>query len=144
MITPPIAMASFAAASIAQASQLKTSVEGFRFGWIAYLLPFLFIYKPGLLMNGSPLDIAYVFVSSVVALVLVTGGIVGYMRGPLGLGARLVAVVVGLAMIAPLDQLWNYAFEVAVSAGGALLLVALLMLPGPADRAVVEPAKTTA
>ncbi len=52
MITPPIAMATFAAASIASAPQGRTAWEGFRFGWIAYLLPFLFIYKPALLLVG--------------------------------------------------------------------------------------------
>ena len=127
MITPPIAMASFAAASIAQSSQLRTSFEGFRFGWIAYLLPFLFIYKPGLLMIGGWLDIAYVFVSSAVALVLVTGGIVGYVHRPLGMPVRMVWTVLGLAMIAPLDQFGSFAFELAVSALGLALVVGFFL-----------------
>jgi TRAP transporter 4TM/12TM fusion protein len=130
MITPPIALASFAAASLAQAPQLRTSVEGFRFGWIAYLLPFLFIYKPGLLMSGGALDIAYVFVSSAVALVLVTGGIVGYVKRPLGVPARIVWTLVGLAMIAPLTEIGSYALELGVSGFGfAMLLVYLMMSP---------------
>lgn len=128
MITPPIAMASFAAASLAKASQLGTSVQGFKFGWIAYLLPFLFIYKPGLLMVGGPLDITYVFVSSAVALVLVTGGIVGYVRKPLSPLGRILWTLLGLAMIAPLDQIWNFAFELAVSALGLAVVVAFFMM----------------
>lgn len=138
MITPPIAMASFAAASIAQSSQLRTSFEGFRFGWIAYLLPFLFIYKPGLLMIGGWLDIAYVFVSAAVALVLVTGGIVGYVQRRLSLHVRVVWVVLGLAMIAPLDEFGSFAFELAVSAFGLLLVVGFFLAGDP--RAAVSEA----
>lgn len=123
MITPPIAMASFAAASIANAPQLKTSIEGFRFGWIAYLLPFLFIYKPGLLMVGGAADIAYVFVSSAAALVLVTGGLVGHALRPLGPVTRIGWTILGLAMIAPIHELGGWTLEYVVSAAGLALLL---------------------
>jgi TRAP transporter 4TM/12TM fusion protein len=142
MISPPIAMASFAAASIAGGDQMKTSVDAFKLGWIAYVLPFLFIYKPGLLLMGSVLEIAYVFVSSVVALVLVTGGIVGYARGRLGTAGRLLWTVLGLAMIAPLDQFWNYAFELAVSALGFVVLLAALFTSSPAPAPVAGERQT--
>ncbi|HWK68973.1 MAG TPA: TRAP transporter fused permease subunit [Rhizobiaceae bacterium] len=142
MISPPIAMASFAAASLAGSDQMKTSVDAFKLGWIAYVLPFLFIYKPGLLLMGSWLDIAYVFVSSVVALVLVTGGIVGHARAPLGGAARLLWTVLGLAMIAPLDQVWNYGFELAVSALGFVVLLASLLMSPPAPAPVAGERRT--
>jgi TRAP transporter 4TM/12TM fusion protein len=138
MISPPIAMASFAAASIAGADQMKTSIEAFRLGWIAYVLPFLFIYKPGLLLIGSWSDVAYVFVSSVVALVLVTAGIVGYLRRPLGIPVRVAFTVLGLAMIAPLDQLWNLTVEYSVSAAGLVVLVAFIALAPPLGELTVS------
>jgi len=127
MITPPIAMASFAAASISGGSQMGTSVEGFKLGWIAYFLPFLFIYKPGLLLIGSVPDIAYVFVSSCVALFLVTGGIVGYVTAPLNAVTRVFWTVLGIAMIAPLHEVGGYMLEYGVSLVGFLLLCAYLM-----------------
>jgi TRAP transporter 4TM/12TM fusion protein len=126
MISPPIAMASFAAASIAGGDQMKTSIEAFRLGWIAYVLPFLFIYKPGLLMIGPAFDVVYVFASSCVALFLVTGGIVGHALKPLGLASRLASIVVGLLMIAPLDKIGSYALELGVSAFGLIMLVAFV------------------
>ncbi len=131
MITPPIAMASFAAASISGGSQMGTSVEGFKLGWIAYLLPFLFIYKPGLLMMGSVWDIAYVFVSSCAALFLVTGGIVGYAKGPLTLATRIVWIVLGLAMIAPLHEVASDIVEYCVSALGIVVLGASFVRKAP-------------
>ena len=130
MITPPIALAAFAAASLAGAGQLKTAVQAFRFGWIAYLLPFLFVYKPGLLMMGEWWEIAYVFASSLAALVLVTGGIVGHARAPLGPGMRALWAAGGLAMIAPLHELAGMNVEYAASAAGlALLAVTLRAAP---------------
>jgi TRAP transporter 4TM/12TM fusion protein len=123
MITPPIALAAFAAASIAEAPQLKTGVQSFRFGWIAYLLPFLFIYKPGLLMSGDFIDIVYVFASSVVAIVLVVGGMLGHGLRPLSNLSRLVWLPLGILTIAPISE-YSHALEYAVSAAGLVIVLA--------------------
>ena len=122
MITPPIALAAFAAASIAEAPQLKTGIQAFKFGWIAYLLPFLFIYKPGLLMVGPWWEIAYVFASSLVALVLVSAGMIGHGLRPLRIAHRLVFVAVGFLIIVPLRQFGPPILEFGVSAAGMALL----------------------
>lgn len=123
MITPPIALASFAAASLAGASKGRTDIEAFRFGWIAYFLPFLFIYKPGLLLIGSWTHIGYVFASSVLAMVLVTGGIVGHSIKPLPSVLRAIWLCVGLLVIAPLAEVGGDALEYGISAIGLLLLI---------------------
>ncbi|SDG02093.1 TRAP transporter permease [Alloyangia pacifica] len=122
MITPPIALASFAAAAISGAGQIRTGVESFRVGWVAYLLPFLFIYKPALLMDGTAGEILYVAVSSLVALVLVAGGVIGHALRPLQGVMRLLWAGTGLATIAPLNALAGHAVEWGVSAFGLLLL----------------------
>jgi len=143
MITPPIALAAFAAASLAQAPQLQTGYQSFRFGWIAYLLPFLFIYKPGLLMMGSALDIVYVLASSIVALVLVVGGGLGHALRPIGLGSRLLWVLLGLLTIAPLGQFGPMAIEYAVSAVGFVVLAAHIHAArAPAGAAVHSPQRS--
>jgi len=133
MITPPIAMAAFAAASISGGSQFRTGLEAFRFGWIAYFLPFLFIYKPGLLMNGSALQIAYVFASALIALGLIAAGIVGHAKRPLSLPLRAAVTALGLATIAPLDTLSSVHVEYGVSVLG-LAAVAFLLLPARAGK----------
>lgn len=139
MISPPIAMASFAAASIAGGDQMKTSIDAFRLGWIAYVLPFLFIYKPALLMIGSAFDIVAMVVSACVALFLITGGLVGHATRPLGPASRLAWTVVGVLMIAPLDQFVPHAVELGLSAAGLVMLLAFLFLgprqspPAPAE-----------
>ncbi|WP_366658202.1 TRAP transporter permease [Fodinicurvata sp. EGI_FJ10296] len=67
-ITPPIALAAYAAASIAQADPWRTGFEAFRIGFPAFLLPFAFVYAPELLLRGSAI--------SVVTTILVSLGVV--------------------------------------------------------------------
>lgn len=133
MITPPIALAAYAAASISGAPQIQTGVQAFKFGWIAYLLPFLFIYKPGLLMSGPWYEIAYVFVSSVAALALVSAGLIGHAVTRLSAPVRLAVVVLGVLMIAPLRQVGPPMLEFGTSALGiALIAVYAIRLRGAA------------
>ncbi|MGE6740612.1 TRAP transporter permease [Allorhizobium pseudoryzae] len=127
MITPPIALASFAASSLAGASKGQTEIEAFRFGWIAYFLPFLFIYKPWLLLIGSWAHIGYVFASSVLALVLVTGGLVGHSLKPLGPALRCAWLSIGLLVIAPLAEIGGDWLEYGISLIGLVLLVSSLV-----------------
>lgn len=128
MITPPIAMAAFAAASISGAPQLQTGIQAFKFGWIAYFLPFLFIYKPGLLMAGPWFEICYVFASALVALILVSAAIIGHGRAPLSPLMRGVALVTGVLIIVPLRQLGPSVLEYGVSLFGLALIVGYSMM----------------
>ena len=57
MLTPPVAVASYSAASIANSDMWQTGVTGVRLGIVAYLLPFVFALNPALLMDGTWLEI---------------------------------------------------------------------------------------
>ena len=57
MVTPPVALAAFAAATIAESDQWKTGWSATRMSWCAYFTPFLFAYSPELIMQGDPLAI---------------------------------------------------------------------------------------
>ena len=70
MLTPPVAIASYAAASLAKADLKKTSYAGLRLGLSAFIIPFYFIYNPGLLLIGSLNEIIIATLISVVAGVL--------------------------------------------------------------------------
>lgn len=56
MVTPPVAMAALAASSIAGAGLMATAAEAIRFGWVVFVLPFAFVYCPGLLLQGTPTE----------------------------------------------------------------------------------------
>jgi TRAP-type uncharacterized transport system fused permease subunit len=53
MITPPVAIGAFFAASLAGAEPMRTGFTAMRFGWTAYIVPFLFIFSPALLLQGD-------------------------------------------------------------------------------------------
>ena len=58
-ITPPVCVAAFAGAAIAGAPPMKTGFSALKFGATLVLMPFSFVYVPQLLLDGSPIDIAY-------------------------------------------------------------------------------------
>ncbi|MGB3500833.1 MAG: TRAP transporter fused permease subunit [Mesorhizobium sp.] len=122
IITPPIAIAAYAAASIGGADQHATGMAAFRFGWASYVLPFYFIYKPGLLLETTYLQSGYVFVSTIVSLGLIVGAVMGYAHKSLSWPERLLWLVLGCAVIFPLDTVMPAFFEYAVSAVGLALM----------------------
>ena len=124
MITPPIALTAFAAASLAGANQEETAWEAFRFGWISYILPFLFIYQPALLMQGGWGEIGFAVASALVATPLVTAGLLGHGLGPVGWAGRIIAIVVGLACLIPQEVLMGaMLLDVAALAIGMVLMI---------------------
>jgi TRAP transporter 4TM/12TM fusion protein len=70
MLTPPVAIASYAAASLAKADLKKTSYAGLRLGLSAFIIPFYFIYNPGLLLIGTLNEIIIATLISMVAGIL--------------------------------------------------------------------------
>jgi TRAP transporter 4TM/12TM fusion protein len=123
MITPPVAIAAFAAASISRADPMKTGFEAVRFGWLAYLIPFLFILSPSLLMQGSPSEILYSAAITVIGVWFISVGLIGYFVMPIGVLKRLAFIAAGLvsmspAVLLPAPFLINLA---GILAGGLLI-----------------------
>jgi TRAP-type uncharacterized transport system fused permease subunit len=77
-ITPPVAIASFAAAGIAGAPAMKTGWESMRVGSIIYFIPFFFVLNPAFVLEGPWLESLYVSVTAAIGIVFVCGGIQGY------------------------------------------------------------------
>jgi TRAP transporter 4TM/12TM fusion protein len=107
MTTPPVAVAAFAAASIAQTDPIKTGFAGVRFGWSAYIVPFLFVSSPTLLMQGNPLEVTLAVVTAMMGVYLVSVAVAGFMSRPLGVALRLVFAASGLAMMVPANAFWG-------------------------------------
>ena len=100
-ITPPVCLAIFAAASIANTSSWETAFEGLRMGVIAYLLPFLIVFYPSLLLKATPLATAIDVATVVVGMMSITVAIQGWLCGRLGLIERLWAVIAGVLLMWP-------------------------------------------
>jgi len=80
-ITPPIAMAAFPAAILAKSSAMKVAVSAARLGACKYLLPFLFVLDPGLLLIGKPGPILFSFVTTMFGIFVIGAALEGYMLG---------------------------------------------------------------
>jgi len=101
MITPPVAFAAFTAASISGGEPMATGWTACRLGWTAFVVPFLFVYSPSLLMQGGAVEIVIAFASAVAGVWMASAGFLGYLLHPLGPVARLGFVVAGLSLLVP-------------------------------------------
>ena len=100
-ITPPVALAAYAAASISGAEANATAVQAIRLGFVKLLVPFLFVTMPGLLMIGTGIQIALSVVLATVALSSLTVAFAGWFLRPLGGAERGAMVASSLLVLWP-------------------------------------------
>ena len=124
LITPPVAPAAYVAAAIAGAPSMATGWTAMRFGWSSYIVPFLFVYSPAILMRGSAWDIAVVTLSSLFGIWLICAAMVGYFTRVLPVSMRLAFVAAGLMLLSPHQA---SGFMLAVNIAGAALGIALVV-----------------
>lgn len=101
MITPPVCLATYAAASLARSDFWKTGWVGMRLGIVAYVVPFIFAFHPALLLKGPLVDIVLALASAIIGVVLLGIGLAGYLFRPLGGYVRAMAIMAGLFLIPP-------------------------------------------
>lgn len=101
-MTPPVAVAAFAAAAIADANPLHIAVNAVRLAITAFVIPFAFIYGEGILLIGDLGPILHHCLTATVGVVLMGIGVEGYLRAPLPVQARILVGVSGLFLIVPL------------------------------------------
>ncbi len=124
MITPPIALAAFAASTLTKADPMATGFVAMRLGWVAYVVPFLFILSPTLLMLGDPWQIAIDVATATVGVYLISVAFVGFLTRPLGWISRIVLTLAGIAAMVPDAALGLGGMaDLAGVAVGALLVV---------------------
>ena len=77
-ITPPVALASYAAAGISGANPMETSVASFKIGIAAFIVPFMFFYNSALLMDGAVLEIALALTTALIGVFFLSSGVQGW------------------------------------------------------------------
>ena len=100
-ITPPICVAAFAAAVIAKASWVKIAFNAIPLAIVGYVIPFVFVYEPALLMMGEPLQIFWSVVTAALGAVLLGAGVAGYLTDKLRLLVRLLFIPAGVLLLVP-------------------------------------------
>ena len=122
-LTPPVALACFAAAPIARESGLKISYDAMKIATAGFVVPFMAVYAPELMLQpggplteavGFPLAVAYILGKAILAIGLWGGAIVGYLAGPLSWTMRLLAGVAALLLVLALPVTDELGFALAV------------------------------
>ncbi len=117
-ITPPVALASFAAAGMAQADPWKTSWIALKMGLATFIVPFMFFYSPALLMKGAWVEIAQVTVSASIGVWFLAASTEGWFGGRLAVPLRYLMFAAALLLIHPgtVTDLIGLAIGIAVFA----------------------------
>ena len=100
-ITPPVALASFAAAGMCNADPWKTSWIALKMGLATFIIPFMFFYAPVLLMQGEWTAIGQAFVSASIGVWFLAGSTEGWFGGKLAMPLRIVMFGAALCLIHP-------------------------------------------
>jgi TRAP transporter 4TM/12TM fusion protein len=100
-ITPPVALASFAAAGMAQADPWKTSWIALKMGLATFIVPFMFYFSPVLLWQGSTAQIAQAAVSGSIGVWFLAASTEGMFAGRLAMPLRVLIFVAALCLIHP-------------------------------------------
>ncbi|MDL2313759.1 TRAP transporter fused permease subunit [Desulfovibrio sp. OttesenSCG-928-C14] len=116
-ITPPVAVAAYAAAGISEGNPNSTGVQAVKLAIAAYLVPFIFMYRPGLILDGGVLDIVWTTLMALVAVFSFAAGFEGYLRGKLE--SRLMRMAL---LLAGISFIWPSMFSDFVGMGVFLLI----------------------
>ncbi len=101
MVTPPVAIGAFFAAAIAKAPPMQTAVVAMRYGWTAYVIPFLFVLSPTLILKGEPWAMAVDVTTAVIGVYFISAAAVGWLTVALSMPARLLMTLAGICLLVP-------------------------------------------
>ncbi|MDM8534576.1 TRAP transporter permease [Clostridiaceae bacterium HSG29] len=101
-ITPPVALAAFAGSGIAKSNPFKTGVEAARLAFAAYLVPFLFVTSPVLVLVDATIPtVVIALATALIGMYSLAGAVSGYFRTPARVWERLVLAAAGLLLVNP-------------------------------------------
>ncbi|MFH0913900.1 MAG: TRAP transporter fused permease subunit [Chloroflexota bacterium] len=118
VITPPVCVAAYVGATIAGAPLMRTGFESMRLGAVIYVVPFIFVYSPQILMIGDPLSIAFAAVTAILGIPFFAAALQGYLIRKANWLERVLLMAVALGMFIPG---WKFSLPAAVM--GTLLLL---------------------
>jgi TRAP transporter 4TM/12TM fusion protein len=118
-ITPPVALTAFTAATIAETSPMKVAFQAIKIGFVAYILPFVFVFNPAMLLSGTAFQISFSFASAFLGVYFLAMGTEGwFINSKINLVLRILLVTAGILSM----------FGKIYFTGIAIILVALIYL----------------
>lgn len=127
-ITPPVALASYAAAGIAGANPMETSAASFKIGIAAFIVPFMFFHDAALLMDGTWFEVARAGATAVLGVFLLSSGVQGWFLG--ARTVRFLRVVLILAALCMIEGGWGSDL-IGIGAAAAIWLAQRVLEPAP-------------
>ncbi len=100
-VTPPVSLAAFAGAGIAGAPPMRTAFTAAMLAGAGFIVPFMFVYGPEILLIGTPMGIVHATITATVGVILLAAGAVGYSRRHLAVWERFLAVAGALVLVYP-------------------------------------------
>ncbi|MEE2938359.1 MAG: TRAP transporter fused permease subunit [Planctomycetota bacterium] len=129
MVTPPVALAGYASASIAEAPIMKTSFAAFRFSLVGFTLPFMFVYRPALCLL-APVDgeltvfaVIHALTAAIIGILALAAGLAGCLYRPLGIYARAVMFLSAALLLAPISQIGETQVGLLVDLVGTTIFI---------------------
>jgi len=117
-ITPPIAIGAIVAAGIAGASFWYIGLTAIRLAIVGFIIPIVFVYRPALLLFGSPVEIIWALAASTILVFCLASALEGWMVKRLNIIERLLLAAAGIALIPP---------NLMVNIGAAIVAVLILL-----------------
>lgn len=104
-ITPPVALAAYAASGISEATPMSVGITAFKLGMLGFIIPYVFVYNQALLLIGSPYEILYVVATALIGIFCIGFAIQGFCRRKLNIAERLVIFAASTQLILPRGML---------------------------------------
>lgn len=133
MVTPPVGIGAFFAAALAGAPPMQTAFVSMRLGWTAYIIPFIFVVTPALLMQGTPVEIFLAASAAAIGVYAISAAMVGWFGGMLSGYERAVLGFGGVLLLMP--EALGGGYTLMLHGLGVAIMVALqwlrrAMVPG--------------
>ncbi|WP_202076800.1 TRAP transporter permease [Caldalkalibacillus salinus] len=102
-ITPPVGLAAYAGAGVAGASPIRTGVSATRIAFAAFLIPYIFVLNPMLVLQGDvePLQLGFAIASAVIGMVMISSAFAGHLISKMNVWERIPFFIAGIFMVNP-------------------------------------------
>lgn len=131
-LTPPVAITSYTAAGIAQSDPNQTAIQGFLYGLPGFIIPFIFVYSPELLMVGEPMKVALAIGTALIGICCMVAAIEGYFLTRWNIFLRPLLAVASVLLLDPGIVTDLIAFGLVALCFGVQLLVINKLKPSSA------------
>ena len=126
LITPPVCPTSYVAAGIADAEPMRTGIAGAKLSFVGFVIPFLFVFRPALLMEGSWLEILFATFLGAALILGLTVALMGTFSKKMPFWLRAILCVASLLIMIPNDQTATFASLGVIAIIGSNVLLAKL------------------